>query len=62
MVEEYPDSSPKSGKQIVVEFINPFGECLSEWRNKDEIIMSDISDEDAWYLKEAFKDAEQNFK
>lgn len=42
----------ESGKEILVEYINPFGEYLAEWRRHDEIEMFEINDN---YLKWALQ-------
>lgn len=55
VLEEYPDTP--SGKEVTVGFINPFGEYVCEWRARNDIIMSEISDSDANILEMAFKRA-----
>lgn len=59
VLEEYSDTP--SGKEVVVGFINPWGEYVTAWRSRAEIIMSEISEWDAELLKMAFKDAEETF-
>ena len=57
VLEEYPDCP--SGKEVAVEFIDPFGEVVCDWRSREEIIMSEIDDEDAEYLKLSFKELDK---
>jgi hypothetical protein len=39
-------SGNESGKDYLVEFFDPFGAHQVEWRSKDEISVSDISESD----------------
>ena len=55
VVSEYLDN--KSGKDIVVEFIDPWGNLHTEWRSVDEVVITEIDDADAYMLKEAFESA-----
>jgi hypothetical protein len=53
VVEEFPDNS--SGKEVSVEFIDPWGEYVHAWRSRSQIEISDISDEEADRLKMAYE-------
>lgn len=46
----------KSGKDYLVEYIDPFGRHVCTWRASDEIVVSHISDEDYDYLMSCYKD------
>lgn len=46
IIQEFPENTGKE-KEITVGFIDPWGEYRHEWRRRDEIIISDISDGDA---------------
>jgi len=55
--EEFPDSP--SGKELLVEYIDPWGYFQREWRARSDVIISEISDEDAQTLKAAFERVQQ---
>lgn len=55
--EEFPDSL--SGKELVVEYIDPWGRFQREWRARSEVTLYEISDEDAQTLRVAFERIQQ---
>ncbi len=52
-----PDGTgSQSGKDYAVEFIDPWGDYIHEWRSVDEVIVSEINEVDFEFLKICYEE------